>query len=143
MTIAPTEWVTEAAIVSALNITRATVRAARPAVSRPSPHPHYQRAIEWPMSAVRDLAEKLALPWPAGWPATSVPPTAMNLPVVNRAPNPHIVNCRHPDGHIVPVRVVDNRKYVTNGGMTVPATKSPQGNWWVLVGSEPRWVGKW
>jgi hypothetical protein len=62
-------------------------------------------------------------------------------------PNPSVIHARRTNGDIVVVRVVSSSKYrptLRIGGqpMTFKARKA-DGNWWVLVGREPRYPGQW
>lgn len=62
-------------------------------------------------------------------------------------PNHHVIQARTGAGELVVVRVVDSRKYVPKTGkgepMTLQARRAAEGNWWLLVGREPRWKGVW
>lgn len=62
-------------------------------------------------------------------------------------PNPRVIHAKRKNGEIVVVRVVDSAKYrptLRLGGqpMTFKARKA-DGNWWVLVGREPRFIAQW
>lgn len=101
--------------------------------------------VLWLPAAALRVAQELGLAWTPG--AVAEPEPGEVLTVVRPAANPNIVMCRRKNGEEVAVRVVTNTKYVpklTNGTpMTLRAQKSPAGNWWVLMGREPRWRGVW
>lgn len=62
--------------------------------------------------------------------------------------NPNVIQCKRADGSTVTVRVVHSGKYrptlrISGEPMTLRARKADGGNWWVLVGREPRYTAQW
>lgn len=145
------EWIAEDALAAALNVPREELRKRRPYL-RAGEVDQKNGAVLWLTVAAERIAAELGIPYA---PAEKNAPEANGAPaeavetltVVSRAVNPNIVNARRPNGEMAAVRVTDNRKFVpqmANGTpMTFAARKSTAGNWWLMVGREPRWPGIW
>lgn len=138
-------WINEELLAVELNVPRSVLRDKR--ASLPVTELEYKKnGVHWLRTAAARLAGELGLQWPAPTEPPPAPATE-TLTVVSQAANPHIVNCRRASGELVCVRVMDNKKYVPQSRagtpMTLPAQKSTAGNWWLLVGREPRWTGQW
>lgn len=144
------EWIDEEALATALAVDRTVLRARRPYLLAGEVQQHHG-AVQWKKTAAARVAAELGLVFALeeknAAPAQETPPPVETLTVLARALNPRIVNAARPNGERVAVYVVDNRKYVpvtsTGEPMTLRARKATVGNWWVLVGREPRWIGKW
>lgn len=140
------EFIAEDLLAKRLGMSREAVRALRPKKTRAKGN-----NIEWPLDEAHRLAMLLNLELPnegAGEPAGEV------LTVTSDAgrdgwhfANHNLIKARRQDGEEVIVRVVDSKKYapLLKGGqpMVVRAKKSEMGNWWMLLGREPRWKGMW
>lgn len=62
--------------------------------------------------------------------------------------NPNVIQCKRSNGQVVVVRVVNSAKYrptlrISGEPMTLRAKQAVGGNWWVLVGREPRFTAQW
>lgn len=141
-------WIEEATLAVLLGVDRGVLKKIRPHLPAGAVKEKTGGAVVWEKSAAVNEAMKLGLAFQ--WPGEPVPEksaaTVERVTVVRTPPNRHIVTCRRPSGEEIHVRVVDNRKYVPVGldgkPMTLEATKNSMGNWWNLVGREPRWRGR-
>lgn len=145
-----TDWVAEDDLATELNIPRDVLQTARekmpPAdVDRDGPW------IVWKKSAAAALAQSLGLEWP---PAQKNAPAGETLTVASAPrnggfhfPNPHIIRARRATGEVVDVEVKDSSKYTTHlrtgEPMAFQAQRSTAGNYWLLIGREPRYKGGW
>lgn len=142
------EWITEEALALALNVDRSHVRAKRPYLLAGEVD-RKNGAVLWQRSAAQRVAAEMGLMFADAPPAAAVPINDVieTLAVVSPALNRNIVNAQRANGEMACVRVTDNRKFVPRLGngqpMTLRAQKSAAGNWWLLVGREPRWPGVW
>lgn len=144
------EWISEDELATALKVDRSVLRQRRPYLEAGEVE-QQQGAVVWQKKAAARVAASLGLTLATvDEPASDDPPPVAEpspetLTVISQALNRNIVNARRASGETVAVRVVDNRKYVPRLGngkpMTLTAKKSTAGNWWVLVGREPRWPG--
>jgi len=149
------EWISESELADKLNVNRSVLRKERPNLAAGEVS-QKNGAVMWLKAAAARVSGALGVTFAQEHPflakkTQDAPSGAQDegvelVTVVTLAVNPNIVNARRLGGQVVPVRVVDNRKYVPlcadGTPMTFPAKKSDHGNWWVLVGREPRWVGK-
>lgn len=140
-----TEWITEDELATRLNVDRSVLRQRRPYLLAGEVE-QKNGAVLWQKNAAARVAAELGLPMAEGEAEAPAPePPPETLTVISQAVNRNIVNAQRASGEAVCVRVVDNRKYIPRLGngqaMTLTAKKSTAGNWWVLVGREPRWPG--
>lgn len=159
-----TTWIPEDELAKMLGVARGTVKTERPYA--PSGGVRVNRnAIEWNEEAAQWLAITLKLPTlhfkknGGEEAAAAAAPSAdgiedvavISAPTANgrHFANPHLIRCRRASQEEVLVRVMDSGKYQPTLAdkptepMTVRARKSPGGNWWELIGREPRWRGRW
>ena len=141
------EWITEEALALALNVDRSHVRAKRPYLLAGEVD-QKNGVVRWQRSAAQRVAAEMGLAFVAEPSAAPVTGNDIEtLTVVTPALNRNIVNAQRANGEMACVRVTDNRKFVPRLGngqpMTLRAQKSAAGNWWLLVGREPRWPGVW
>lgn len=163
-----TDWMTEEALAKTLGVDREVVKRERPYAGTGGVRVN-GKAIEWSAEAATALAVKLGindLIFQKNAPPAAVAPSAG--PEKNAAPadgietltvasapacngrhfaNPNIIKARRDNGEVVCVRVMDSGKYQptlwnSKEPMTIKAKKSPGGNWWELIGREPRWRGR-
>jgi len=145
------EWVSEEDLAVELKVDRQVLRHQRPHLGAGEVD-QKSGAVVWLRSAATRVAAKLGLTLAEQEktaPAVNgaLPDGVEVLTVVSQALNRNIVNATRPSGERVCVRVMDNKKYLPRTGkgepMTLRAKKSTAGNWWILVGREPRWPGMW
>lgn len=141
------KFVSENELAKAWRVDRSAMRKARRCL-RGGELKKTPDGFQWAVAAAERVAGELGLVWKH--PDTSAEknaPEIETLAVVRAAVNPLIVICRRANGEEVPVRVADNSKYVPRLAdgrpMVLQARKSHAGNWWLLVGREPRWRGVW
>lgn len=147
------DWISEEALAAALGVARDRLRERRPYLLAGEVE-QKNGAVQWQKSAAVRVAGELGLAWGSAAEDAEdadAPPAAdegvETMTVVSQALNRNIVNAKRADGSLACVRVTDNRKFVPRLGngtpMTLRAKKSTAGNWWLLVGREPRWPGMW
>jgi len=145
------EWIAENDVRKALNVRRPVVREARPVT-----HTTHGNEIVWLKKDAVAFALSLGLDASAF--EKSAAPAADGTEELTVASVPreggwhyghhHLITARRAvTGELVTVRVVDSRKYVPmhkDGTlMKLKARRVMGGNWWELVGREPRWKGVW
>lgn len=146
------ELVNEQLLIEQLGIPIKKIRALRPEAAQVQSGV----GVFWPMADAQALASHLGLHSFGPQEKTAPPPGVETLVVVSLArgvdgrhfPNKNVINAARLTGDVVQVRVVDSAKYrrtLRIGGtpMLLQARRADSGNWWVLVGREPRWPGQW
>ena len=149
------DWISEVEMATQLGMDRSLLRHERLDLA----HDDFRKVdkvVFWRKSAALRLADVFRLSVPANWeksapgtPLEAAPASVVEVLTVESAPglgghhfgNPNLIRATRKDGSIAVVRVVSSAKYVK--GMTLKAQPSPSGNWWTLVGREPRFVGAW
>lgn len=141
-----TEFIREDVLAKRLGMNRDDLMAMRPKNSRTK-----GGAIEWPLEEAHQTAQILNLELPdeldQKMPGEIV--TVCSAPARDgwHFGNHLLIKARRQNGDVVTVRVVDSKKYAPTlrGGqpMVLRARASEAGNWWLLVGREPRWKGMW
>lgn len=144
------EMVPETVLIRQLNIAPKKIRALRPATVQV----RHADGVFWPLPDARALATHLGVAY-SEVEKNPRPDDVEKMTVCSDArgaegfhfPNRHIIKCERADGSVVDVRVVDSRKYrrtlrIGGAPMVLEARKA-DGNWWILVGREPRWVAQW
>ena len=109
----------------------------------------------WPLDLARAFASHHGIPF-EGPEKKTAPAEAETLTVVSLARTPtghhfankNLIQAKRANGDLVFVRVVSSAKYRPmlhdgSGPMTLQARRSEAGNWWILVGREPRWPARW
>ena len=162
-------WIPEDELAKALGVDRDQVKRQRPYAPTGGVRVH-GKAIEWNAEAIRALEAALKLPHvippknaaPTSSAARGEPvqpgsasPDGIEELAVASSPsangrhfaNPNLIRCKRANAELVLVRVMDSAKYqptLWNSAepMMVKAKKSPAGNWWELIGREPRWRGR-
>ena len=145
--------VPEALLIEQLNITAKKMARLRPAgVTQDA------SGVCWPLADAQALAASLqaVLSLPAEKKAAAAQPEPEELTVISTAKgtdgrhfaNPNVIQCQRASGQLVTVRVVHSGKYrprlrLNGEPMTLRATPALGGNWWVLVGREPRFIAQW
>lgn len=145
------QWIEEDTLAELLGVPRPFLKKMRPDMPAGTVDTNRVKAVIWQKSAARNAltAFGLVFDWPEPPPAATPtpPPAKERVTVVCSPPNRRIVTCKRATGALVHVRVVDNRKYLPKGKdgkpMTLEAIKNTLGNWWNLIGPEPRWPGRW
>jgi hypothetical protein len=147
-------WVSEDWLAQELNLPIKKIRAYRPELAVAAEM--RDGAMCWRVEDACELADKLgvAITLPAEKNAPEeVYSEELTVASVARGadgrhfPNPHVIHAKRGNGELVTVRVVDSAKYrptlrLTGKPMTFKARKG-DGNWWVLVGREPRFIAQW
>jgi hypothetical protein len=147
----PNDWISEDELATQLNVDRDKIRAQRLHLDACEVMRHGQTVI-WLRTAAARVATQLGLG--AAFPEKSAPDDTEELAVASgpgadgyHFAQHHLIRARRSDGELVVVQVLDSSKYVPrmqNGQpMVLRAKKSHAGNWWLLVGREPRFVGRW
>lgn len=156
------EWIDEEKAAAALGVNREVLRTQRPHLG-PGECRKHGNAFQWLASTVERIAatlglqfhEKNAPPIPATNPDQPAAPAEEELTVYSQpmGPNkPHfaqsqLFKAKRANGEIVVVRVTDSRKFLPKlrkgQPMTFKAKKAAAGNWWQLIGREPRFPGQW
>lgn len=157
------QWIDEEQAATQLGVKREVLRAQRPHLG-PGECRQHGNAVQWLVSAARRVAAKLAIPIPEkNAPASQTPAssekitapdeeelTVFSQPMGPNKPHfaqPQLFKAKRASGEIVVVRVTDSRRFLpklrTGQPMTFKAKKASAGNWWQLVGREPRFPGQW
>lgn len=150
--MADEQWIAEEVIAKKLGLDRDRARDLRPTSAK-----KIGREIYWPRADAESVANGLKLSLAE---ASATPPgepesaergeelTVVSSPGVDgfHFTNRHLIRCARAEGELVVVRVVSSQKYTPRlqdgQPMRLRAEKAPEGNWWILVGREPRWKGK-
>lgn len=155
----PDEWIDEEQAAKQLGVNRDALRAQRPYLG-PGECRKHGNAVQWLVSAAQRVAAKLGLqknapPLPAADEKKPPAPTEEELTVYSQPagtnrphfPQQQLFKAKRKNGELVVVRVTDSRKFLpklrTGQPMTFKAKKAAAGNWWLLVGREPRFPGQW
>lgn len=159
----PEQWIPEDELAALLNVPREKIRAERPHLL-PGEIAKRGNVIRWLRTAGERVAAKLGLELPKktapeaegsrvegrGEDDAGEELTVSSNPMRSNGPhfgNPFLIKARRASGEEVVVRVLHSSKFLPrlrNGEpMTFKAKKSTAGNWWQLVGREPRFPGQW
>lgn len=147
--MADTEWIAEDVVAKKLALDRDRARDLRPASAK-----KMGREIHWPLAEAEAVATGLGLTLGDATAAPGATERGEEVTVVSSPgrdgfhfTNRCLIRCQRGAGEQIVVRVISSQKYVpklANGTpMRLRAEKAPEGNWWRLVGREPRWKGKW
>lgn len=148
------DCITEVALSELLGISRPALRARRQKMADFPVQPVDGRPTMWPRGLAMKVARDLGLQLPeipkAEAPQVGEIVTVASKPVAHGRHflNPNVIQVKRENGELVYLRVVDSSKYLphlrgTTKPMTLRAAPSPSGNWWTLLGREPRFVGAW
>lgn len=151
------EFIAEELLAQELGVDRERLRKIRPAAVLVN-----KNIIQWPVAAAMAAAQQLGIEWePApqknaanGSPDAAATTKEEDLTVTSvpgvsghHFGNKNVIKARRTNGEIVIVRVVSSKNYLpkTRAGapMVLRARPAAEGNWWVLVGRDPRWKGVW
>lgn len=152
-----TEWIAEEQLADALGVPREKIRAERPHLGA-GEVTKKGNVILWLRSAGERIAEKFGIPVTKKDATAATPEpkhfgeelTVVSQPMRSNGPhfgNVFLIKARRADGEVVVVRVLNSSKFLPrlqNGKpMTFRAQKAAAGNWWLLIGREPRFPGHW
>jgi hypothetical protein len=149
-------WIPEAELAIRFGIPRQKLKKERSSAG-PNAFLDHNRVLHWSQEAAAALALRLGLAFQEkNEPdAQSTDEDATELLTVASQPapsgfhfgNPRLIRAMRECGTLVIVRVHDSSKYMTRlhtgKPMTFKARRSPAGAWWVIVGREPRYPGRW
>lgn len=148
----PNAWIPEEQVADELGVTRDRARAARPYLG-PGEVKREGNVVLWLRAAAARLAEKLGLTLPKKTAAAGTQVEELAVVSQPRGPdgrhfgNFQLIQARRSNGDLVIVRVAHSGKYAPklwNGEpMILKAQQSTHGHWWLLVGREPRYRGRW
>lgn len=147
---ATADVVNELLLIEQLGIPAKKIRALRPANAVQGPD-----GVLWPLAAATALAMSMGAELaqaekksPAdGIEELTVHSTARGTDG-RHFTNPNVIQACRANGEVVTVRVVHSGKYrptlrINGEPMTLKARRANGGNWWVLVGREPRYPAQW
>jgi hypothetical protein len=154
------EWISEEELADLLNVPREKIRAERQQLTA-SEVSKKGNVIFWQRSAAERVAAKMRLQLPQ----KNTPPTEGTVPNQNdgveeltvvsqpmrpNGPhfgNPFLIKASRPNKEVVVVRVLHSHKFLPKlhdgTPMVLKAKQSSAGNWWQLIGREPRFPGRW
>ena len=146
-----TETINERVLIEQLGIPEKKLRALRPV----GVEVRSGEGVFWPVASAVELAgsmgAELTLPQEKTAPDATEELSVASDPRLGSGqhfPNPKLIRARRASGELVLVRVMDSRKYrrflrIGGAPMVIRAQPAASGNWWNLVGKEPRWPGQW
>jgi hypothetical protein len=155
-------WIPEEEIAALLNVPREKIRAERPYLGA-GEVVRKGNVISWQRVAAARVAAKLGLQLTLADASAedtqkNAPPpeadfeelTVCSQPMRSNGPhfgNQFLIKATRANKEIVIVRVLNSSKFLPKlhdgKPMVIKAKKSPAGNWWALVGREPRFPGRW